>query len=771
MQPRVFISHSTKDKVVADSICHQLESQDIKCWIAPRDIEAGSSWTEGILHGIDACRVLILVFSEHANSSDHVYREVAKAFSSGLAVIPFRVKEVLPNHRLSYFLDTVQWLDAIQPPLQRHLVTLTERVKTLLAGKNQQQIMNPTELGPGTSVRSGLKNASSAGVKRRNRVNRIALAAVCLAIGTALWLSTVSTRKARAPGANLSAIEVRAKSIAVLPFESLSASKEDTYFADGVQDEVLNNLAKIAQLKVISRTSVMQYRPEAKRDLRQIASALGVAHVLEGTVRRDGKRVRVSAQLVDARNDNTVWADSYDRDLTDIFAIQSEVAQTIAGKLTATLSADEKKRIEAKPTDNLEAYDLYLQAKEIMVRARVTTSFGNVEKPLLDAIDLLDKAAQLDPKFTLAYCLSTEAHDLFYISYDPTSGRRALSDSAIANALRLQPDLPEVHLAYATHLYRAYRDYERARTQLAIARKGLPGDADAIVLEAYMDRRQGNFEKAIQEMTQSSTLDPRNPLPMKSLANLFFLTRQFSAAEQAYNRAIELSPDQPLLRVEKELEVAYQKSANVSAPSSEIAALPTSLENDRGVLTWRLSLALAQRDWQQTRELIERMKGSEDGQDEGGFTYATFPVPIDCYSILIARLQGKSPDTDPSWAQAREQLNQTVQKLPTRADPLSTLAVVDALLGKKFDAITEAKRAAQMLPIAKDAVAGPCILLNLAVVYAWTDELDEAFAILDPLAKTPNGIYYGDLKLDPYWEPLRTDPRYQKLLADLAPRD
>jgi TIR domain-containing protein len=268
MQPRVFISHSTKDKAVADLICHQLESQNIQCWIAPRDIEAGSSWTEGIMQGIDACRVLILVFSEYANGSNHVYREVAKAFSSGLAVIPLRVKEVLPNHRLSYFLDTVQWLDAIQPPLERHLVTLTERVKALLAAQSQRPIANPTQVGPGTSARLGLGNAPSARPMKGKRAARGALGAVCLVIGAALWLSTVNTRKARQPGVNPSPIEMTAKSIAVLPFESLSANREDTYFADGVQDEVLNNLAKIAQLKVISRTSVMQYRPEVKRDLR-----------------------------------------------------------------------------------------------------------------------------------------------------------------------------------------------------------------------------------------------------------------------------------------------------------------------------------------------------------------------------------------------------------------------------------------------------------------------------------------------------------------------
>ncbi|MGA7128983.1 MAG: serine/threonine-protein kinase, partial [Chthoniobacterales bacterium] len=238
------------------------------------------------------------------------------------------------------------------------------------------------------------------------------------------------------------------KSIAVLPFENISANKDDAYFADGVQDEILNNLAKIAQLTVISRTSVMQYRAGDKRDLRQIASALGVANVLEGTVRRNSNRVRVSTELIDARQDKTIWADSYDRDLTDIFAIQSEVAQTIATKLTAKLSAEEKKNIERKPTENLEAYDLYLRANELILNVRISMIFGgNVDKPLADAIGLLDQAVELDPKFTLAYCALAKAHDLVYRTSDRTPERGALVEAAINNAMRLQPDLPEVHLA------------------------------------------------------------------------------------------------------------------------------------------------------------------------------------------------------------------------------------------------------------------------------------------------------------------------------------
>jgi TolB-like protein/Tfp pilus assembly protein PilF len=342
------------------------------------------------------------------------------------------------------------------------------------------------------------------------------------------------------------------KSIAVLPFENLSANKDDAYFADGVQDEILNSLAKIAQLKVISRTSVMQYRADTKRDLRQIANALGVANVLEGTVRRNGNRVRVSTELIDASNDSTVWADSYDRDLTDIFAIQSEVAQTIASKLTATLSPEERKRIEAKPTDNLEAYDFYLRAKELIVAIAISSSSGSFyEEEARDAVSFLQQAVRLDPKFTLAYCTAAKAHDFLYAEHDRTPEQRSLGDAAINTALSLQPDLPEVHLAYASHLYFAYRDYERARVQLAIARRGSPNNVEAMTLAAGMDRRQGNWGKAIQEFNEAIMRDPRNPVSLVTLAATLDFTRQFRAAEKAWDRVIKILPDQPKFKVVK----------------------------------------------------------------------------------------------------------------------------------------------------------------------------------------------------------------------------
>jgi len=559
------------------------------------------------------------------------------------------------------------------------------------------------------------------------------------------------------------------KSIAVLPFENISPNKDDSYFADGVQDEILNNLAKIAQLKVISRTSVMQYRADTKRDLRQIAAALGVANVLEGAVRRDGNRVRVTTELIDAHTDNTIWADTYDRDLTDIFAIQSEVSQTIAKKLTVALSIEEKKRIEVRPTNNLEAYDLYLKAKELIATAElIPIATGNFQKPLLDAINLLERAVELDPKFALAYCAAAGANARLYNGYDMTPARRTLGDEAAANALRLQPELPEAHLAYARQLYIGYHDYKSARFQLAIAERGLPNDSEALALEAYMDRRQGQYEKAIQKLYGVIALDPRNP--MTELANTLWMNRQFSAAEWQFDRAIELAPDQPMLNVLKAFFVTFMMTGNSTALHSALAALPDSMVEDRDVLTWRLTSALYDRDWQQASQLVANMKGRDD---DGGNFFSYRPVPVDCYLILIDQFRGGQSEVDANshFAKAREQLNQKVLISGEDAVQLSNLALIDALLGKEEDAIVEAKHAVEILPLSRDALDGASVLYNLAVVYAWTSQLDLAFETLQALAKAPNGIFYGDLKRSPFWDPLRKDPRFDKLLAELAPRD
>jgi TolB-like protein len=760
MLPRVFISHSSEDKTIADTICQRLESDGIKCWIAPRDIEPGSDWTKAIMQGIESSRVLILVFSRHANDSDHVYREVAKAFSSRLAVVPFRIEAISPTSGLSYYLNTVHWLDAVNQPLDRPISTLVERVKALLTGDATNEAPRVSQ---GTVGLSSEKKGHPGILRRRALgISIVALCLIALAV-TGLFL----TLNRRATNSDLVTTgAVPGKSIAVLPFESLSGNKDDSYFADGVQDDVLNNLARIAQLKVISRTSVMQYRGDAKRDLRQVANALGVRNVLEGTVRRAANRVRVSVELVEAVNDNTIWADSYDRDLTDIFAIQSEIAQTIAAKLTATLSESEQKLIEQKPTDNLAAYDLYLKAKALINGAELSWEIVSPTQPLIDSIDLLNQVVKSDPAFTLAYCAASHANDLLYISTEPTPARRALGDTAIQAALRLQPNLPDVHLAYAYHLYFCYRHYEQARKHLETAKAGLPNNPQAIELQAFMDRRQGHFQEAVKGLKAALELDPQNPEPLEDLAFTLWAMRQFREAGEVYDRLISLVPDQPSLKIEKLEFVTFMETGDVTELQAAIDALHTSTPTDREIVSMSLMVTLLKRDWSRAAELVDKL-AENGGEDNGNFGFAAIPVPAGCYSILLARLQGR--ESSPAFFVTRDELSKKAQS-SSSAYLLSALAVVDALLDRKEDANREIDNAVSLLPIEKDPLDGPCVLANSVVVHAWTGAIDKAFSELEVLAKIPRGVYYGQLKLDPLLDPLRKDPRFDKLSGELAPK-
>jgi serine/threonine protein kinase len=549
------------------------------------------------------------------------------------------------------------------------------------------------------------------------------------------------------------------KSIAVLPFDNISPNKDDAYFADGVQDEILNNLAKIAQLKVISRTSVMQYRPEVKRDLRQIATALGVVNVLEGTVRRVGNHVRVSTELVDARNDNTIWADSYDRDLTDIFTIQSEIAQTVASRLSARLSPEERKDIEEKPTTNLEAYDLYLQAKPLVNSVGLMIS---QKENYSKAISLLDEATQKDPKFALGYCLLTKAHDyLYHYFLDSTPDNRRPGDAAVQKALQLRPDLPEAHLAMASHLYICYRDFDRARVQIAIAAENMPNNPDLLHLSALIDQVQGHWDKSIADLERAATLDLRNPDLLDTLARSYFSMRRYPDNERILDRLIEIEPDDPAHRLSK-ADSAFAERADFGVRALD-EGLPSPMKDDRSLTSDRVYYAFCARDFAAAEEILSESRNKE-------LYFDSALVPHQIWALWLEFIRGDHPSIE-RFGGAREGLSQKVEANPTDPYLLAALAKTDVALGRTEEGVEEARRAMAIRPISEDALGGPDIATFVAQLYVWASRSNLAFEQLNILIKIPGrSLNYGDLKTNPSWDPLRKDPRFESLLAELAPR-
>ena len=565
-----------------------------------------------------------------------------------------------------------------------------------------------------------------------------------------------------APGAIASIAEapIPEKSIAVLPFENLSGEKENAYFADGVQDEILTGLAKVADLKVISRTSTMQYKVGVERNLREIAKALGVAHVLEGSVQRAGGRVRVSAQLIEARTDSHLWAERYDRDVADVFAIESELAGKIVAQLKSKLSPEEKAAIEERPTADLAAYDLYAHAKSLIANALLS----EMSKDLFEAVRLLGEAVKRDPSFFLAYYELAHAHDLIYQSgFDHTPARLALADGAIQSLRRLRPDAGETHLALAKHLYWGYLDYDRARQEVTSAEQALPNNADAFVLAAYIDRRQGRWAESTRNFERASELDPRNVAILQQLSLNYENLRRYADLAAMLDRALTIAPTSVALRTQR-AGVALNSHADPKPLHTTIQAILAENPNAAPLLAdqW-LPLALYERDPATAERALATMP-------PGGCYDAGIPFPNTWCEGLAARMRGDQPAARAAFINAQKELEKMLHDQPDYAEALCALGVIDASLGNKEDAIREGRRAVKLMPVSKNSIEGPLLIKYLALIYAWTGEKGRAFKRLDEAAKLPGYLSYGQLRLHPIWEPLRGDPRFGGVLASLAPK-
>jgi TolB-like protein/Tfp pilus assembly protein PilF len=549
------------------------------------------------------------------------------------------------------------------------------------------------------------------------------------------------------------------KSIAVLPFENLSANQENAFFTDGVQDEILMDLAKVADLKVISRTSVMQYKNVVKRNLREIAQQLGVAHVLEGSVQRTGNRVRVSAQLIDARTDMLLWGDSYDRDLADVFAIQSEIAKTIADQLQAKISPTEKAAIEKAPTTDLVAYDLYLRAQALFAD---TSDPIHAREKLPQAAQLLDQAVARDPQFLQALCLLSRVHSVAYFrGHDRTPVRLDLANAALEAALRLQPDAGEVHLALANYYYHGFRDYGRARSELTIARRTLSNNAEVFLYTGFIDRREGHWEEATSNLERALELDPRNFFILQQLASTYRSQHRYADEARTYDRALTIVPADPNSRMLRAL-VALDWRADIKPFQATLATLVAENPSVAPDVDPPLYALCERTTAAATRALTNYPR---EGVANNGVNY-----PYAYWQGAVARCQGDSAKARTAFTAARREVEKTVERQPDFAAAFSLLGMIDAGLERKEEAIREGRRGCELLPVSKDAIDGADLAINLAQIYAWTGEKDRAIEQIAAVERVPNTLSYGLLKLHPYWDSLRGDPRFEKIVASLAPK-
>jgi serine/threonine-protein kinase len=551
------------------------------------------------------------------------------------------------------------------------------------------------------------------------------------------------------------------KSIAVLPFENLSSDPDNVFFTNGVQDEILTALARIADFKVISRTSVMEYNSGIARDLREIGQQLGVAHVLEGSVQRSGTRVRVNAQLVDTRTDAHLWAQTYDRDLVDVFAIQSDVAKAIANQLQTKLSVSEQKAIAQPPTTDLTAFLLYNRAKSLLV---LTTWSTGIEQKLFQAVDLLSQAVARDPSFCLAYCQLAYTHDqLYFFGYDHTPARLQAAEAAIEAAFRLHSDPGEAHLARAENLYRGHLSYDDALAELDIASGTLPNDSRIFQLTAAIQHRQGKNEEALRNLARALELDPRNLYIAQHIAVWHLILRHYTEAISALDRCLSIKPNDLYTKMDR-----ADVDLDMKADPRPLHAIIDSIraENPGAVASiadsW-LSCALAERDASAAEAALEALGGNTFGNDAMKFSRAVGEG-------LIARMTKDESKARAAFTAARAEQEKRVQAEPNYGPALCVLGLIDAGLGRKEEAMREGRRAVELLPLTKDSVNGMRIIETFAVIAAWSGEKDVACEQLAIATRLPGYLSYGRLKLLPWWDPLRGDPCFEKIVAFLTPK-
>jgi TolB-like protein/Flp pilus assembly protein TadD len=573
------------------------------------------------------------------------------------------------------------------------------------------------------------------GRRRRNIVALVAIGIVVSAAAGFLLLPRASARKMD-------------KSIAVLPFENLSKDQENAFFADGIQDDILTNLSKIGDLKVISRTSVMTYRTKPQ-SVREIGKELGVSAILEGSVRKDGNRVRVNVQLINAVNDQHIWSEVYDRDLTDVFAIQTDLAKKIAQELRAKLSPIEKEQMTRKPTENGEAYLAFVQAHNFH---RDLEDFPKLKQ----AEQLYERALQLDPNFALAAASCSRLQSWIYHTYEPTADRREKSRALADRALQLQPDLPEGHLALGFSIYYVDRDFGRALAEFALAQKGLPNEAEVYLAIGAIQRRQGKWDESNANLEKAASLSPNETWPLQNLALNYQMLRKWDLANKTIDRALKLAPESfNLWSVKAQMEVSEKGTFEIGERGIQLLGTRPMDEDTRMHFTIALAQTrLVQRKYAEALQAVQGLKDEALAKDQEGLMgkYGTIGI--------AKKMLGDEAGAREAFLKAKSYGEKWVADAPNEAKRHGRLAECLAWLGEKEAAIAEAKRGTELLPESVDAFEGPVCTQTLAEIYVIVGEYDKALPIIDGLLSRPSQVTVAQLKMSPLWDPVRQDPRF-----------
>ncbi len=610
---------------------------------------------------------------------------------------------------------------------------------------------------PGTDISSPLAQ------RRWRPLAVVVLLATAFALGFGLWsLSRQLAPQITAPPSAESAYVASfpEKNIVVLPFDEMGDAEQDRSLAEAVQDDIITTLSKVADLRVISRTSVSSYTPDRRRDLREIAQSLGAGHILEGTVRLAGDKVQITVQLTDARRGARLWNVSYKRELSDIFGVQGDILQRIASQLHATVSPQEKIAVEEQPTHDLAAYALYLRGKTLVA----TVSNAQINEKLFQAVQALDQAIARDPNFYLAWCQLGAAHNyIYFFGFDHTPTRLALAEAALKTVIRLRPEAGETHLARANFLYRCHLDYDGARAELAHTQRLLPNNSEAFELAGYIDRRQGLWNESARSLQRAVKLDPRNVFIFQQIAYSYQEFRQFGAMAAALDRALELAPRDLDNRITRGL-VDLEWRADTRRLHQTIDALLAENPHSAGDMAdqW-LYLALCERDPAGIARALAAIPAT------GTSTDLNFPRVY--WEALAARAKGDAVTARTAFLAARAQVEKTAREQPDYGPVYTVLGMIDAALGRNDEAMREGRRAVEILPVTKDALDGAELMKYLAAIYAWCGEKDLAIQQIEATLRIPSTLSYGNLKLHPYWDPLRGDPRFQQIVADLAPKN